>query len=384
MTGDVLLLTGQPPEALTTLRDALRGEGYTLAVARDLDTALQLARQRLPIAILIEATAQPETGYALCRWLRTDPATVAITILITACDNTQRLAALQAGADEFLSSPLDWLEIRTRLRTLAAGRKRMPSLDDFLSFMPDLALGANPVDVLGSADMLSHDLKSPVGVVASILELLKEYAQDRLNAGSALAEREMRLFEGALLACRRLTFLIDDMIDLAKIEVDAYPVQLTALDPNAVLREVLKINAATIARKGIPVTVEAPDTLPRVVGDYALLVRVCNALLDNALKFTTSQGRAMFSFEVDGDHLVIRLSDDGRPIAPEYDDAIFERGVQWEARQHGSRTSVGLGLPFARAAMRRMNGDLVAYSSPADKITVFSLYLPLADQANNR
>jgi signal transduction histidine kinase len=111
---------------------------------------------------------------------------------------------------------------------------------------------------------------------------------------------------------------------------------------------------------------------------------VCNALLDNALKFTTSQGRVMFSFEVDGDHLVIRLSDDGRPIAPEYDDAIFERGVQWEARQHGSRTSVGLGLPFARAAMRRMNGDLVAYSSPADKITVFSLYLPLADQANNR
>jgi signal transduction histidine kinase len=381
MSGNVLLVTQKNAEELSALRDALREDGYSLWIAADTATALQKARQDPPIAVILDADIQTDADLTLCQWLRTDPTTVAVKLLVTARSNTQRLAALEVGVDEFLTSPLDWAEVRTRLRTMQVGQSRRPSLEDFLSFTPDLVLGANPVDILGNADLLSHDLKNPVGIITSSLELLREFIQDRLDAGEPNVERELRLVENTLAASHRLLFLINDMIDLAKLEVDAFPITPQALDMAALTRDILAENAPAIAAKGISVTFEAPADLPPASGDHSLIRRICNVLLDNTLKFSQTGDHALLSLQADGTHVTLHLTDHGRPILPEHRDSIFERAVQWEAREQGGRTSVAMGLPFARAAARRMDGDVLASSNPADATTTFTLRLPRATRS---
>ncbi len=380
MTGNVLLVTSQDAEDLLPLRAALREDGYSLWIVPDTETALQQARQDPPVAVILDIAIQSPADLTLCQWLRTDPSTVAVRLLVTAGSSEQRRAALAAGVDEFLSLPLDWVEVRTRLRTMRAGQSRQPSLEDFLAFTPDLVLGANPADILGNADLLSHDLKSPVGIITSSLELLRELIQDQVEAGHLDAEREQRLVDNALLASHRLLFLINDMIDLAKLEADAFPLVLEALDMAALIREVLEQNTPAMETKGISVTIQAPDGLPPASGDRALVQRLINALLDNTLKFSRAGDPVVATLHRQKEHIVLALTDHGRPILPAHQEAIFHRAVQWEAREQGGRTSVAMGLPFARAAARQMNGDLTASSNPADNTTTFCLRLPLAQQ----
>ncbi len=379
MSGNVLLVSPLRAADLTPLREVLREDGYTLQTAADTETALQKARHEPPVAVILDADIQTDTDLLLLQWLRTDPTTVAVKLLVTADSSEQRLAALEAGADEFLTAPLDWVEVRARLRSMQAGQSRRPSLEDFLSYTPDLVLGANPVDILGNADLLSHDLKSPVGIVSSSLELLLELTRERSEENPSAA-RDQRLVENALQASRRLLFLIDDMIDLAKLEADAFPVTLEPLDMPALVRQVVTLNAAAIEARGITATVEAPPALPLASGDRTLVKRICNALLDNSLKFSGSDDRITWILTASDTHVAVTATDHGRPILPQYRDSIFERAVQWEARELGGRTSVAMGLPFARTAARRLNGDLTVSSRPADGTTSFSLYLPLASQ----
>ncbi|MBN1964650.1 MAG: hybrid sensor histidine kinase/response regulator [Anaerolineae bacterium] len=379
MSGDILVVTQSTSSALGPLQTALIDEGYTVRFATDADTALQQARQRPPVAVVVDVTIRAPDDVALCRWLRTDPSTIAVKLLVTANTPAQRLAALEAGADELLTAPLDWVELRTRLRTLRAGQSRLPSLEDFLSFTPDLMLGANPVDILGMADLLSHDLKSPVSIIVSSLELLREYAEDRQSGDdNPQVAREVRLAQNALLACRRLIFLISDMVDLAKMEADAFPLDIVPFNLLSVAREVLAENASAIAHKGIMLRLNAPDDLPPALGDRTLTKRICTALIDNMIKFTKPDDQTLFQLAADDSYLVARFIDHGRPVMPAHREAIFERAVQWEARQEGQRSSVAMGLPFARTAARRMNGDLTAASNSAEGTTAFTLRLPRA------
>ena len=377
MSGHVLLVTRRSPQSHTLLLQALRAEGYALQVAADAESALLQARQDPPVALILESDFTTQDDLSLCQWLRTNPATVAVKMLVTARTTQQRLAAMEAGADELLIYPLDWVEVRTRLRSMGAGRARLPSLEDFLKFTPDLTLGGNAMDILGSADLLGHDLKSPLGIIVSSMEMLRELAQDSGLSGQA-AERGLVLREGVLLAARRLNFLIDDMLDLAKLEVDAYPLRIEPIDLEWIVQNVLHTNASAVARKRLSVTLEAPPDLPAASGDRDLVSRACNALLDVTLKFSSENDLARWTLGVDGPFVTAALTDHGRPMLADYRETIFERGVQWEARQQGSRTSVAMGLPFARAALRRMGGDLVITGNPADKTTTFCLRLPLA------
>ncbi|GEM_PF-1264567 len=383
MSGSVLLMSRADEQSLSALRSALREDGYELLAVTTVEDALQQARQAPPVALILDTDIQSASDLSLCHWLRTDPTTVAVKLLVTARTARQRLAALEAGADELLSAPLDWVEVRTRLRTMQVGNARLPSLEDFLAHTPDLILGGNPVDVLGNADLLSHDLKSPVTIIASSLELLKEYTQDRLHENDTEAEYELHLIDNALLASHRLLTLINDMIDLAKLEVDAFPLKRERFDLAALAREVVEQNGVAIAQKSITVTVQAPDSLPDVIGDRDMTARICNALLDNTLKFAHTDDRVILTLYAEGRYVILELVDHGRPIMPAYQDSIFERAIQWEARQQGSRTSVAMGLPFSRTAARRMDGDLTVRSDPTGSTTTFCLRLPGAETSSS-
>ncbi|MFC1959243.1 ATP-binding protein [Chloroflexota bacterium] len=367
----ILLVTAPPVDQ--QLCATLLETGYTLAVAHDCLSARQQAQNQPPQITILALDIQMEPAQTLCQWLKTR---TAAQVLVAASTAEQRSDALQCGADELVGHPLETVEVQHRLHTLQAIANVYTPAP---AVKTNPLLGAETTEILGNVDLLSHDLKSPLGIIVSSLELVREFQRNNVDANNPDAALEARLSENSLLASHRLLNLIDDMIDLAKLEVNAYPLTLHPVDLPSLVQHVLNTNAIAIQHKGITIETTYPDSFPEVNGEAGLINRIVTALLDNTLKFTTESQQATITFTTQGNAAFLQLSDTGRPILPDYAAAIFGRSGQWEARQKGGRSSVALGLPFAHAAAQLMNGDLTASTDLTTRTTTFVLRLPLTE-----
>jgi signal transduction histidine kinase len=375
LNASILLVSKRSRQTHHLLRQALRADGYGLNVVGDIETALTEARQNPPIALILESELTGQDDLALCQWLRTDPATIAVQMLVTTRTSQQRLAALEAGADELLTYPLDWVEVRTRLRSLRVEQSRLPSLEDFLHHTPDLALGANPVDILGSADLLAHDLKSPLGIIVSSAEMLRDLAEERLPPDQVALDRQSMMLENILQAARRETFLINDMLDLAKLEIDAYPIRQEPVDLELVAHTTVQANAAAIERKNVHLTVNASPDLPAASGDRELIGRVFNVLLDTALKFASGGDTVVWTLADSGGRSPPRCRSRPSP-APGVCRAHLRAECPVGSPPAGQPDQRGDGPALCARALRRMGGNLTASSILCDNSTTFLLRLP--------
>lgn len=363
----VLLVTPLPVDQ--QLCAALLETGYTLAVAHDCTLARQKAQHQPPLIAILNLDIQEEKVQALVQWLKNQKATL---VLVTANTTEERTIALQAGADELLTYPLETVEVQCRLQTLATGQRLPPGgVESFL--------GSGAADILGNVDLLSHDIKSPLGIIISSLELVRDFQSTGLAKDDPDAILEARLSNNALLASYRLLNLINDMVDFIKIERQAYPISIYPQDFPALVHHVLATNATAIESKGITLEVAYPHAFPEVSGDAELIGRIIMVLLDNSLKFTSQGQQIGITFNTQGNTALLQISDTGRPILPDYAATVFARAGQWEARQNGGRSSIAWGLPFAHTAVQLLGGDLTATTDLPTRTTTFTLRLPLYD-----
>ncbi len=369
MTRDVILVGDEQTEHTAHLRAELRGLGYHVVTATDSAQALAHVRAGLPDAVIIDLTAPHIDGLAVCRCLRLDPVTTAAPIIAVAADADTRRAALEAGADEALACPLDGSALRAHIGAA-------PS-DDSERGAPPLRFSTSPqAKVVGVADLLAHDLQSPLSIIIGALELLIH--ADELADPDAVS----RLMERALEAAHRQMQMIDELIDLARLEVGALEWNAEAVSLVQVVEDALDQAANAITERMLEVVDRVPDNLPLVNADAALLRRVLLSLIDNTLKF--SLPNTTLTIEATGpggagrrEVCTLTLTDRGRAVSPRYASVIFEQAIQWRARLDNSRTSVALGFPFCRAAVRLMGGDISVRSSDDAARTTFTITLPV-------
>lgn len=372
MSEYLILVADDATPNLAPTCDALRGLGYRVLATANVETALARAGTHLPEAVVVDLTHPSVDGLSVCQRLRQNPVTTAVPLLALtpAADSALRQAALEAGADELLTHPLDWVEIQARLRSLRAAQPHHGGL--FVH-----ASASRQAETVGVADLLAHDLKSPLSIIVGALELL--VYTDRKSDPAVVT----RLVGGALEATRRQMRMIDELIDLSRLEVGALEWKREVVSLADVANEALVEAADAIGAKRLRLDVRVPPDLPAVTADRNLLRRVLLSLIDNALKFTVHEDTVYVEGHVsnDGAFCALVMTDAGRPVLPAYADAIFERAIQWRARREGSRTSVALGLPFCRAVLRLMGGDILVRSvqSPSGDVerTAFTITLPV-------
>lgn len=235
-----------------------------------------------------------------------------------------------------------------------------------------IVLGSTVEDIVGTAWLLGHDLKSPVALIISAMEvLIATYENDEQMAPV------MPLLRGALAAANRQHNMIGDMLDLARLETDHYELERTPTDIAALLRETLAAEDYAITTKKLKLEIDMPETPLMANVEMYLLQRVFSALVDNTIKFTVRDDVLTVRARRTGDMIEISFTDNGRLIAPDFEQQIVERAPQWDRRQAGSRTSVGMGLPFAYQVARAHGGTFTAKSDPAAIKTSFTLTLPV-------
>jgi two-component system, sensor histidine kinase and response regulator len=348
-----------------TLATAVETAGFSpIQSAKPLEI-IEMAQDIEAIAVIVDLREALEAGLDAITLCQNYPTTAGYPILAIAPPEA-RLEALQNGATEFLTPPLDPLEIRTRLRTMIAlNRVQNHSRDDY---------HITEQRLMGIIDVLEHDLRSPVGIAFSSLDLMREIMSDEPDLPPTI----FQLLDNTIVAMRRQLFLIQDMIDWMRVIGGRYDYTATTIDVSEQVERGLQKGRELADQNGVAVQVDLPRNLPTPLGDPILFERVINAAVDCALKFCMKGNTIQIRAYEDSNGVAVTISDNGKLIKEQFrGNRLFELERQSEARHVGSRSSVAVGLPFCKVAVQRMNGNIELVSEDNPDITSLKIWLPL-------
>lgn len=217
---------------------------------------------------------------------------------------------------------------------------------------------------------VSHELRTPLHAIVGYTSVLLEGM-----AGSLSGSQQEKLKRVDANASHLLS-IINDLLDLTRIESGKMPVRIEDFPVLAVLDEV-KIEAESLIQaRGLEVTFRVRDGVPRLASDRQKIKQIVLNLLSNALKFTPQgEVRIEASHDPDGDRVAIAVADTGIGISPENQRTIFEAFGQSESFYAPGQTGTGLGLSISRRLATILGGDITLESEPGAGST-FTLVLP--------
>ncbi len=216
----------------------------------------------------------------------------------------------------------------------------------------------------------SHELKTPLTSIGMSIDLLLE------GAFKKLSDKEQQLLSAAHEDVQRLKALVNNLLDLSKIEAGKIEMEISSISLHALFERVLSAFGASADEKGVSLFSHSPETLPNAKADFDKMIGVLTNLITNALHYTPRGGHIRLSAEVFARFVQISVSDDGPGIPYEYQSKIFDKFVQVKGERvlGGS----GLGLAICRELVRAHGGTIWVDSTPGSGST-FSFTLPVAE-----
>jgi two-component system phosphate regulon sensor histidine kinase PhoR len=226
----------------------------------------------------------------------------------------------------------------------------------------------------------SHELRTPLAALLGFIETLQGSAREDAKARA----RFLTIMQEQ---ARRMARLIDDLLSLSRIELNAHRRPDTPVDLVPIVRQVVD-GLETLARdRGVTVNIEAAKALP-VFGDHDELVRIFENLVENALKYGAAGRRVDIKLgsgsSADGEpEALVSVRDYGPGIAPEHLPRLTERFYRVDVTESRAQGGTGLGLALVKHILNRHRGRLTIESAPGAGAT-FTIHLPTAAPAHPR
>lgn len=222
---------------------------------------------------------------------------------------------------------------------------------------------------------VGHDLRTPMAAMLGYVEEAKRF-QEEGAPEAARAALDTAEHQGTY-----LKQLVADLFELSVLDHATAPLRREPVPVGELLNDAAGAHRAAFRNAGIRFEVDLPAALPVLQGDGVRLLRVLDNLLSNARRHTDPGGRVRLSAGITGTTLDVRVEDDGRGMAPEELERVFDRYYRGDVARTRSPHGTGLGLPISRAIARAHGGDLRAQSTPGGGST-FVLQLPLEAMRN--
>ncbi len=321
----------------TLLEVMLQPEGFEIESAASGEAALLAIATNPPDLVLLDVLMPGMDGYQVASELKRNPVTRHIPlIMITALDDRDtRMLGLAAGAENFMTKPVDRAELCVRVRNML---RLKTSADEAVSHR-DAAMG-----------MVSHELRNMLHSIVLNASLLGERAAASDTTGhAAVITKRIRN------CTQRMNRLIDDLVDVVSLDAGKMAIKPVRGDVFTSLLDAIEAAAANATGKELTLSCSTASTMLTARFDRARINQVFANLLGNAIKFTPAGGAITVSAVGDGNEVTCTIRDTGPGIPADMIDSIFTRFTQVVANAHDG---LGLGLHIAKCIVESHGGRI--------------------------
>ena len=371
-----LVLVADDVEAnVELLRDQLASLGCRVIHSVDGPSTLARCAEEHPDLCILDISMPPgdlgvearETGFEVCRRLKRDPRTARIPVIFVSAlnDASDRLKAIEAGGDDFLLKPHNRHVLGARVHSLLKLKGATDALEESLKRLRELQKARDDL-----MRMIVHDLKTPLTSMLATLEMLRD------GDFGAIDERPARALSDVEGKAEDLLGLIQDLLDVSKVEERPLVLSSEQIAPAALLAEVMFDWELRFRQEQTVARHEVADDAPVFRADKTLLKRVLANLVQNAITHSPVPVTLTLAARRDPAGIVISVSDTGPGIPDEYQGLVFQKFEQVRAANAPRVRSSGLGLAFCRIAVESHGGRIWLRSKEGEGST-FHILLPL-------
>ncbi len=222
---------------------------------------------------------------------------------------------------------------------------------------------------------MSHELRTPLNSILGFSEVL--LSSDQLD------DKKQRWVRNIQSSGEKLLNLINDILDLAKIEAGKMQVRLEDFSIHDICEGLINMFRPLAEKKNIDLRGQIDPAIPVLRQDVTKLQQILQNLLSNAIKFTPEGGRVLLKAATEGSHVVLTVSDTGVGIAAEEQSLVFEKFRQSGNPLTREHAGTGLGLSIVRELAKLLGGD-VSLQSDLGRGSTFTVHLPMQLSAEPR
>jgi signal transduction histidine kinase len=348
----------------------LEDEGYEVLLASGGEEGIRRVEEERPDCVLLDVRMPGTDGFAVCTRIRALPeAQDTPVVFLTALRDVDTFdQALRAGGDDFLTKPVRPTELVLRVAAALKLRRMNAELREHYDLVrrqrDDLMRLTLQKERLSS--FVVHDLKNPVNSLDLHAQLLLRQPDLPPRARDSVLHIRAE--------ARSLLRLILNLLDISKSEEGRLTPRLGPVALEPLIAELAE--AFAMRAQAARVTIQRVLSVDSIVADEDLLRRVLENLIDNGLRHAPTGSTLTLSAARGNAGVELRVADQGRGIAPEQREKVFDAFVQGSTEEQLTRSGRGLGLTFCRLAVQAHGGTI--WVEDANPGAAFCVSLPIA------